>query len=151
MANKFSLQPLLELMQTRTDEATRQLGHLIAAEQSARSRLQMLEEYRADYAVKLREACLQGLTPLALRNYQDFLARIDEAISQQTLAVRNSEQNTAHGQENWKEQNKRLKAIDTLSLRHEVREKAIDNKQQQKIQEEHTARKYAARDEEEAD
>ena len=112
---------------------------------------QMIEEYRADYAVKLREACLQGLTPLALRNYQDFLARIDEAISQQTLAVRNSEQNTAHGQENWKEQNKRLKAIDTLSLRHEVREKAIDNKQQQKIQEEHTARKYAARDEEEAD
>ncbi|PKO36672.1 MAG: flagellar export protein FliJ [Betaproteobacteria bacterium HGW-Betaproteobacteria-6] len=151
MAKNFSLQPLLELMQTRTDEATRQLGRLIAAEQSARSRLQMLEEYRADYAVKLREACLQGLTPLALRNYQDFLARIDEAISQQTQAVRHSEQNTAHGQENWKEQNKRLKAIDTLSLRHEVREKAIDNKQQQKIQEEHTARKYAVRNEEEAD
>jgi flagellar FliJ protein len=151
MANKFSLQPLLELMQTRTDEATRRLGQLIAAEQSARSRLQMLEDYRADYAVKLREACMQGLTPMALRNYQDFLARIDEAISQQTLAVRHSEQNTASGQENWKEQNKRLKAIDTLSHRHDVREKVFDNKQQQKIQEEHSARKYAVRNEEESD
>lgn len=151
MSHKFSLQPLLELMQTRTDEATRQLGHLIAAEQSARTRLQMLEGYRADYAAKLRDACMQGLTPMALRNYQDFLARIDEAISQQTLAVRHSEQNTVQGQENWKEQHKRMKAIDTLSHRHEVREKALENKQQQKIQEEHTARKYAIRQEEESD
>jgi flagellar FliJ protein len=151
MANKFSLQPLLELMQTRSDEATRQLGHLIAAEQSARSRLQMLEDYRADYAFKLREACTNGLTPMALRNYQDFLARIDEAISQQTLAVRHSEQNTAHGKENWKEQNKRLKAIDTLSHRHDEREKVLDNKQQQKLQEEHTTRKYAVRGDEDAD
>lgn len=151
MANKFSLQPLLELMQTRSDEATRQLGHLIAAEQSARSRLQMLEDYRADYALKLREACTQGLTPMALRNYQDFLARIDEAISQQTLVVRHSEQNTAHGKENWKEQNKRLKAIDTLSHRHDEREKVLDNKQQQKLQEEHTTRKYAVRGDEDAD
>ncbi|AXS79186.1 flagellar export protein FliJ [Dechloromonas sp. HYN0024] len=151
MANKFSLQPLLDLMQTRTDEATRQLGVLIAAEQSARNRLQMLEDYRAEYAVKLRDACTQGLTPMALRNYQDFLARIDDAISQQTLAVSHSEQNTASGQENWKEQNKRLKAIDTLSHRHDLREKVIDNKQQQKIQDEHTVRKYAVRSEEQSD
>lgn len=151
MANKFSLQPLLDLMQTRTDEATRQLGQLIAAEQSARNRLQMLEGYRAEYAVKLRDACIQGLTPMALRNYQDFLARIDEAIGQQALAVRHSEQNTANGQENWKEQNKRLKAIDTLSHRHNVRKSVLDNKQQQKIQEEHTARKYAVRSEEDSD
>jgi flagellar FliJ protein len=151
MANKFTLQPLLDLMQTRTDEATRQLGHLIAAEQSARNRLQMLEDYRAEYAIKLRDACMQGLTPLALRNYQDFLARIDEAIDQQALAVLHSEQNTAHGQENWKEQSKRLKAIDTLSQRHDVHERVLDNKQQQKIQEEHSTRKYAVRGEEESD
>lgn len=151
MASKFSLQPLLDLMQNRSDEATRQLGQLISAEQNARSRLQMLEDYRNDYAVKLRDACAQGVTPMALRNYQDFLARIDEAIDQQTLAVSHSEQNTASGQENWKEQNKRLKAIDTLSHRHDLRERVVDNKQQQKIQDEHTVRKYAVRAEEESD
>ena len=151
MPSKFSLQPLLDLMQTRTDEATRQLGRLISAEHSARSRLQMLEDYRAEYAIKLREACAQGLTPMALRNYQDFLARIDEAISQQALAVRHSEQSTASGKENWKEQNKRLKAIDTLSHRHDVRERALDNKQQQKILEEHSTRKYAVRNDDDAD
>ena len=109
----------------------------------------MLEDYRSEYAAKLREACIQGLTPMALRNYQDFLARIDEAINQQALALRHSEQNTASGQENWKEQNKRLKAIDTLSHRHDLRERVLDNKQQQKIQEEHSARKYAVRNDDE--
>ena len=60
MAQAFSLQPLLELMQTRTDEATRQLGKLIAAEQNAKSRLQMLEQYREEYAQRMREATAQG-------------------------------------------------------------------------------------------
>lgn len=149
MAQAFSLQPLLDIMQTRSDEATRRLGQLIAAEQSAKSRLQMLEDYRAEYADKMREACKQGLTPQALLNYQDFLGRIDEAIGQQTSAVRNSEQNTAAGQEHWKSQNKRLKAIDTLSQRHDARERIREGKQEQKIQDEFSSRKYAVKSSEE--
>ena len=141
MAQAFSLQPLLELMQTRTDEATRQLGKLIAAEQNAKSRLQMLEQYREEYAQRMREATAQGITRSILHNYQDFLARIDQAISQQDMAVRQSEQSTAAGQE----QNKKLKAIDTLSVRHDVRERWRDGKQEQKIQDEYSARKYAVR------
>lgn len=143
MAQAFSLQPLLDLMQTRTDEATRQLGKLIAAEQNAKSRLQMLEQYRAEYAQKMSEATAQGITRSALHNYQDFLARIDQAISQQATAVRSSEQSTAAGQNHWQEQNKRLKAIDTLSLRHDAKERWREGKLEQKIQDEYVARKYA--------
>ncbi len=142
MAQAFTLQPLLELMQTRSDEATRNLGKLISAEQNARSRLQMLEDYRAEYANRLREESEQGLTRLKLQNYQDFLARIDEAIAQQRLAVKESEQSTAAGQAQWKEQNKRLKAIDTLSQRHDARERVRDGKLEQKLQDEFSSRKY---------
>lgn len=147
MAKPFTLQPLLELMQTRTDEATRQLGQLIAAEQSAKSRLQLLEQYREEYAQRLRDAISTGLTQLALRNYQDFLARIDEAITQQKQAVAQSERSTAAGQEQWREQNKRLKAIDTLSQRHDARERYRENKQDQKLQDEFSTRKYSQREE----
>ncbi|MGE5491973.1 MAG: flagellar export protein FliJ, partial [Actinomycetota bacterium] len=129
MAKTFSLQPLLELMQTRADEKTRQLGQLIAAEQNAKSRLQLLEQYREEYAQKMREAISQGLTPMALRNYQDFIGRIDEAIQQQRQVVARSEQNTANGQAEWREQNKKLKAIDTLSQRHDARERYRENRQ----------------------
>lgn len=146
MAQPFSLQPLLEIMQNRTDEATRRLGQLIAAEQSAKSRLQMLEQYRDEYAQKLRDAIAQGITQMVLRNYQDFLARIEEAIMQQSMAVKNSEQNTAVGQAHWKEQSKQKKAIDTLSQRHDTRERYRENKLEQKLQDEFSSRKYAIRD-----
>jgi flagellar FliJ protein len=102
----------------------------------------MLEQYRDEYAQKMRDATMQGITQLALRNYQDFLGRIEEAIQQQAQAVRNSEHSTAAGQAHWKEQNKRLKAIDTLSQRHDSRERYRENKQEQKLLDEFTARKY---------
>lgn len=146
MAQSFPLQTLLELMQSRTDEATRKLGQLIAAEQSQRSRLQMLEQYREEYAQRLREATAEGVTRLILRNYQDFLARIDEAIGQQHLAVESSERSTKAGQAQWSSQNKQLKAIDTLSLRHDARERYRENKQEQKLLDEFSSRKYSTPD-----
>ncbi|MBS1140995.1 MAG: Flagellar FliJ [Proteobacteria bacterium] len=146
MPQPFTLQPLLDLMQTRTDEATRQLGQLIAAEQNQRSRLQMLEQYREEYAQRLREATQQGITRMILRNYQDFLARIDEAVNQQKIAVENSERGTKAGKENWQAQNKQLKAIDTLSQRHDARERYRENKQDQKLQDEFSTRKYGVRE-----
>lgn len=143
MSQPFSLQPLLELMQSRTDEATRQLGQLIANEQNAKSRLQMLEDYRAEYANRLRDAIAQGMTRQVLANYQDFLGRIDEAITQQTSAVRQSEETTSRGQQHWKEQHTRLKAIDTLSIRHDAKERQREGKIEQKQQDEFSARKFA--------
>jgi flagellar FliJ protein len=146
MTQAFSLQPLLELMQTRADEATRKLGQLISAEQSQRSRLQMLEQYREEYAQRMREATAEGITRLILRNYQDFLSRIDEAIEHQRNAVETSERSTKAGQDVWKTQNKQLKAIDTLSQRHDVRERYRENKQEQKLQDEFSTRKYNVAD-----
>jgi flagellar FliJ protein len=146
MPQPFSLQPLLDVMQDRADDATRKLGKLIAAEQSQRSRLEMLEQYRSEYAQRLRDATMQGVTRFVLLNYQDFLARIDEAITQQRLAVENSELSTKAGKDHWQDQNKKLKAIDTLSLRHDARVRHQENRQDQKLQDEFSSRKYSLKD-----
>lgn len=143
MARPFSLQPLLELMQERTDDASRQLGQLIAAEQNARSRLELLEQYRNEYAERMLTAASEGISPLSLANYREFMGRIDEAIEQQRQNVRNSELNTAQGQEDWKAANQKLKALDTLSQRHDARERYREAKQDQKLQDEFSSRKYA--------
>ena len=147
MARPFSLQPLLELMQERTDEASRRLGQLIAAEQSAKSRLELLDQYRAEHAEKMQAATTAGLTRMELANYQSFLARIDEAIEQQRHAVRQAERTTLAGKEHWQGQNKRLKALDTLSQRHDARERYREGKVEQKLLDEYVSRKYATRDE----
>ncbi len=129
-------------MQSRTDEATRKLGQLLAAEQNQRSRLQMLEQYREEYAQRMSEAVRNGLTPTALLNFQSFIFRIDDAIAQQRVVVANSEKNTRQGQQQWQEQNKQLKAIDTLSQRHDLRERYRENRSDQKLQDEFAARRF---------
>jgi len=141
MARPFSLQPLLEIMQTRTDEATRRLGQLIAAEQSAKSRLDLLEQYRAEYSQRFCESSQNGMSPQSWRNFQDFLARIDEAIDQQKQVVAQSERSTVAGQNHWQEQNKKLKAIDTLSVRHQHKERYREGKLEQKQHDEFATRK----------
>ncbi|HRE15515.1 MAG TPA: flagellar export protein FliJ [Rhodocyclaceae bacterium] len=143
MVQAFSLQPLLELMQTRTDEASRRLGQAIAAEHSAKSRLQLLEQYREEYSQRFRDAAQNGLSPQAWRNYQEFLGRIDEAIQQQRQIVSGAELHTANGQAQWREQNKKLKAIDTLSQRHRSAQLQAEDRQEKKQQDELTSQRYA--------
>lgn len=141
MTRPFPLQTVLELMQERADEATRNLARLIASEKDAKARLELLLGYRDEYAGRFQEAAKNGLTQLEWRNFQQFLARVDEAIEQQRQTVAMREQNTATGQRQWKEQRKKLKAFDTLSARHFASENAREVKRDQKLQDEFAARR----------
>ena len=140
MTRPFPLQTVLELMQTRADEATQQLARLIASERDAKSKLDLLQQYRDEYATRFREAAQNGMTRIQWQNYQEFLNRLDEAIAQQHQNVAQQERNTAPGQMNWQQQRKNLKAIDTLSDRHFSRENAREVKREQKAQDEFAAR-----------
>ena len=109
MTRPFPLQTVLELMQTRADEATQQLARLIASERDAKSKLDLLQQYRDEYATRFREAAQNGMTRIQWQNYQEFLNRLDEAISQQHQNVAQQERNTATGQMNWQQQRKNRK------------------------------------------
>lgn len=141
MTKPFALQPILELMQSRTDDATRRLAVLIAAERDAKSKLEMLQQYRDEYAARFRSAAQNGLGQREWRNYQEFLDRLDEAIGHQRGAVLQQEKHTAAGQTEWQQQRTKLKAFDTLSQRHHASEMALDQKREQKIQDDFAARR----------
>ncbi len=140
MAKAFSLQTVLELMQVRADDATRQLAQLIANERNAKSKLDMLMQYRDEYATRFRQAAQNGITQREWHNYQEFLNRLDEAIEAQHQAVAQQTKNTAAGQAHWQQQRKKLKAIDTLSERHYASENVQEQKREQKMQDEFAAR-----------
>lgn len=146
MSKPFALQTVLELMQRRADDATLQLARLIAAEQDAATKLKLLADYREEYAQRFQAAAQDGLTPQQWRNFQDFLARLDDAISQQQQTVAHSQRNTAAGQAAWQSQQVRLKAIDTLSVRHVRSETIRIERQEQKLVDELAARSRHMRD-----
>ena len=140
MTKPFSLQTLLDLSQLRMDEAARQLGQLLASEQEAGARVQLLQDYRAEYQQRFVAATRAGISREAMNNYQTFLGRLDEAVAQAQALVEQSKQRTAVGQREWMEQRVQVKAYDALSTRHFEREQRAANRLEQKLQDEHAAR-----------
>lgn len=146
MSKPFALQTVLELMQRRTDDATLQLARLIAAEQDAKAKLDLLSQYRQEYAQRFQTTAQAGMSPLQWKNFQDFLARLDEAIAQQQQLVLQSQNRTVAGQAHWKAQRIRLQAIDTLSVRHAKAEAVKEGRREQKVVDEYAARRKLADD-----
>jgi flagellar FliJ protein len=141
MSTRFPLQTLLDLSQMRLDDATRHLGELIAGEQEANQRLELLTQYRAEYQGRFMEAARNGLGRDQWRNYQTFLDRLDTAIDQARNGVNLSRQRTAAGQQEWLHKRGQVKAYDTLADRHEDRQRQVEHRRDQKAQDEHAARR----------
>lgn len=142
MTKPFPLQTLLDLSQMRMDDAARRLGELLAGEQEASARLTLLQQYREEYHGRFVAAARGGIGRDALSNYQTFLNRLDDAIAQAQLMVTQSKQRTAMGQQEWIDKRGRVQAFDTLSQRHQSREQGIENRKEQKLLDEHAARKH---------
>lgn len=144
MAEAFPLQTVLDLMMSRADGAAKDLGRLIAAEQDAKAKLQLLENYRAEYVARFQAAAQAGLSPLQWANYQDFTGKLDEAIVQQRKIVEASNRRTAEGQRHWLDQRNKVQAFDTLADKHETAQRYQEGRKEQKISDELTARKHLA-------
>jgi flagellar FliJ protein len=130
------------------DEVTRELGELIASERSSQQKLELLQGYRDEYGERFIEAARSGIGSEAMRNYTNFLNRIDEAIEVQRQVVEQSHLDTSQGQQQWVEQRGKVRAFDTLSQRfqNELARKA--SRQEQRASDEHASRKFRERNNE---
>ncbi len=143
MANPFPLQPLVHLAKQKNDAATKNLGMLNRNHHSAQSKLEMLQQYRRDYQEKLQLAQKNGMELHDLRNFQDFLYRLDDAIAQQSTVVTQAQASVQKGRSELTETQRRMKSFDTLAVRHTETVKKLEAKIEQKMQDEHTGRRAA--------
>ncbi len=145
MTARFHLQPLLDLANTRTDEAARKLGELVAAERDVEQKLKMLEDYRQEYNERFVQAARRP-QPLRLAQLQRLHQGLDDAIGAQRKVVEQSRAKTVEGQQAWLAQRTKLKAFDTLSLRHQQVVSRQEARQEQKQSDEHAARRARGED-----
>lgn len=143
MTNAFPLKPLVHLARQKNDAATKQLGLLNRNRHAAQSKLEMLQQYRKDYQEKLQDAQKVGMELNDLRNFQDFLYRLDDAIAQQTGVVTQAQLSVQQGRSELTETQRRMKSFDTLANRHTETIKKLEAKIEQKIQDEHSGRRAA--------
>ncbi|WP_374244864.1 flagellar export protein FliJ [Zoogloea sp.] len=149
MTERFPLQPLLDLANSRMDDAARKLGELIASEHAVEEKLALLVDYRKEYQARFVEAARNGIGPDAWRNFSAFLGKLDDAIAQQQRLVSDSRQRTEQGQQAWVDQRNKVKAFDTLSHRHHSEQARKEAKQEQRLTDEHAAKQFRDRTDEE--
>ena len=151
MTKPFSLQPLVHLAQQKNEAVTRKLGQLNRNQQSAQSKLEMLQQYRKDYQEKMQQAEKNGMELEELRNFQDFIYRLDDAITQQSAVVSQAQISVQKGRSDLSEAQRRMKSFDTLAQRHAEAEKMLEVKIEQRIQDEHSGRHIAFKNAEQGD
>jgi flagellar FliJ protein len=140
MAKTFSLQPLVHLAQQQYEAATRKFGQLNQQQQAAQAKLDTLLQYRKDYQARFQEAEQNGMIQSELRNFRDFIMRLDEAIAQQRNTNEQARSLLQVGRSELQEAQRKMKSFDTLAQRHIENEKKLAAKSEQRQQDEHTGR-----------
>lgn len=143
MSKPFPLQTLLDLAQNKNDEATRRLGELNKQLHDMQVQLDALQQYRKEYQLRMQSASQSGVDPTLLRNFQDFIYKLDTAIAQQAKVVEQSRLMLQTGRDEYANARRKLKSFDTLQQRHIDTQQKIESKLEQRATDEHTSRSVA--------
>ena len=136
MAKPFPLQTLLELAQEGSDAAAARLGAVSGHERDMGERLRVLLEYRGEYTERLARVTQSGMHSVDLRNFREFVGKIDAAIALQNELLAKAKSEVENGKRHWASERRKLKSFDALRERHCAAERANDARQEQKEQDE---------------
>jgi flagellar protein FliJ len=140
MANTSALQTLVDLAQRESDAAARHLGAALKAVEEAEQKLQMLLGYRQDYADRLDQAQMNGITPFAYANFVAFLGKLDNAIGGQREVIKHAEYKADAARKALQECERKRLSYRTLNERAAAQALAIETKRDQKTMDDFAAR-----------
>jgi flagellar FliJ protein len=107
---------------------------------AAELRLQELQQYHADYLGNFQRTAKAGGNALALRDFQQFLGRLEEAIRQQEQIVLQARQSVAGSTIQWQSAARRVKAVDCVVDRWQGEERRTESRTEQKDMDERAQR-----------
>lgn len=132
MAQRSSLQVLIDLAEHRSQEVARNLGQLIAHGERGEAKLQLLRNYLREYRLRLDEAVREGLDSERLRNYLSFIARLDQAVAHQAAEVATTQESIDREKERWRAQERERRTYETLLERRRAESRRLEGRSQQK-------------------
>ncbi len=99
------------------DQEQRRAKTLVASEQrvaESEAKLAELETYRANYLRDFSSRAGIGMSAASARDYQVFLARLEEALRQQTQLVARAKAQRDNERRNWQNAAQRAGAVDHM-------------------------------------
>ncbi|MYM98833.1 flagellar export protein FliJ [Duganella vulcania] len=140
MASKAQLETLMDLARRETDDAAKRLGASLKAVDEARQKHQMLVGYRDEYAKRFEAAQQAGITPMAYRNFQAFMEKLDVAVKGQQDMIKHAEYRSEQEKAAWQASERKRMSYSTLNDRADAEALRLENKRDQKQMDEHAAR-----------
>jgi len=134
------LQHLQERAEDATQDAMRHLAELLKGCRQSESRLSLLERYRDEYRVKLNDAAARGVSAAELNNFRAFLARLEEALTQQRADLTNWQSAVDRARHAWQDCEKRARSFGVLNERRAEKAKVVSARRDQKQTDEFAAR-----------
>ncbi|MEG2031971.1 MAG: flagellar export protein FliJ [Janthinobacterium sp.] len=140
MASPSQLETLIDLAQRETDDCAKRLGAALKALDDCQQKLDMLSGYRDDYARRFEESMANGITPMAYRNFQAFMLKLDSAILGQQQVVNHAQARSENEKSRWQLAERKRMSYTTLDKRAQEQAQKLENKRDQKAMDEHAAR-----------
>ncbi len=139
------LRMLLEREQKRRDEQRAQVGHAVANAEAQQQQADSLTGYRGDYCKKWSAQFQQSAQMEILRSYHGFLARLDQAITQQQSVVEHARRMIDVQRQRLVEREIRVATVERLIQRREAMLAKLADRRDQKNLDEMAQRVSSAR------
>ncbi|AEC19325.1 flagellar protein FliJ [Pusillimonas sp. T7-7] len=122
---------LIDLARDGANQAGKQLQALTSERASADQQLSMLLVYRQDYAERLSKAAEIGLSASNYHNFRQFIATLDEAITQQNRVVAQIDARIEQGRRHWHAEKRRVSSFEALQSRERQQQLVRENRAEQ--------------------
>lgn len=140
MARAFPLEAVRLVARERAEAAARELGGHGQRLSAAREKLLQLEGFRAQYRGQRDAVLVKGAGAARLRDFDAFLARLEEAVRTQGEELARLEATFEAARERWLDLRRREQAMDVLAARHDGIEAERVRRLDQKAQDEFSQR-----------
>jgi len=101
MATPSALDTLIDLANKETDEAAKWLGTALRAGEEAEQKLDLLMQYRDDYAARCQSNLTTGISTTHFNNFQVFMQKLEQAIAGQQKVVSDARLRIAQARTSW--------------------------------------------------
>lgn len=147
MTRSKRMQPVVNVAATKEQEAARQLGECQREIDARNARLTELLAYQAEYAQRFEASGGQGLDTARIQDYRMFLARLNDAISQQRRLVEVARLEYEKKRTHWLGARQHAHAIDKVVERFKREEDRSQGRREQADTDEHALQSHLRREE----
>jgi len=141
MLPKRTLQQLIDIARSRSDTAARALGATHSREREEHGKLDLLVHYREECLARFGQAAREGIDREIWLNYQQFVVKLDAAITQQRELLAQQQLKVEQCRSEWRAANIKLRSFDTLEQRRQQAESVAGRRREQRQQNEFALRK----------